>query len=159
MPEKRSEIPPPAANGGRRDEREKDMAKKPQNAGGMPHKKERAFADGAQRRQESGVANESGRMRTGNREENAAGGTAGEREDAARARYKSMIAGLTPPFVVIEIMFAALAVYLFVAKPEKPLFGGIFLIIAGIVLAVYLAALFALRAAAKRAARNAEREK
>ena len=125
----------------------------------MPHKKERAFADGAQRRQESGVANESGRVRTGNREENAAGGTAGEREDAARARYKSMIAGLTPPFVVIEIMFAALAVYLFVAKPEKPLFGGIFLIIAGIVLAVYLAALFALRAAAKRAARNAEREK
>ncbi len=113
----------------------------------MPHKKERAFADGAQRRQESGVANESGRMRTGNR------------ENAARARYKSMIAGLTPPFVVIEIMFAALAVYLFVAKPEKPLFGGIFLIIAGIVLAVYLAALFALRAAAKRAARNAEREK
>lgn len=72
------------------------------------------------------------------------------------AQYKSAIAGLTPPFIIIEVMFAALAAYLFVAYSERPIYGGVFLILAGVLAAVYVAMLLVLRKKAKKAA---EREK
>ena len=73
-------------------------------------------------------------------------------EKGTPAQYKSAIVGLTPPFVVIELMFVALAVYLFVSRSDQPLYGGVFLILAGILLAIYLVCLFVLRAKAKIAA-------
>ena len=72
------------------------------------------------------------------------------------AQYKSAIAGLTPPFIIIEVMFAALATYLFVAYSERPIYGGVFLILAGVLAAGYVAMLLVLRKKAKKAA---EREK
>ncbi len=75
------------------------------------------------------------------------------------AQYKSAIAGLTPPFVIIEVMFIALAVYLFVAYTEKPMYGGIFLIFAGVVAAVYVVMLLVLRKKAKRAAEELKKNK
>lgn len=75
-----------------------------------------------------------------------------EKKGGTPAQYKSAIAGLTPAFAVIEVMFVAIAVYLFVAYADRPLYGGMFLIFAGVVLAVYLAMLFILLAKAKRAA-------
>ena len=75
-----------------------------------------------------------------------------EKKGGTPAQYKSAIAGLTPAFAVIEVMFVAIAVYLFVAYADRPLYGSMFLIFAGVVLAVYLAMLFILLAKAKRAA-------
>ena len=72
------------------------------------------------------------------------------------AQYKSAIAGLTPPFIIIEVMFAALAAYLFVAYSERPIYGGVFLILAGVLAAVYVAMLLVLR---KRGKNRPEREK
>lgn len=75
-----------------------------------------------------------------------------EKKGGTPAQYKSAIAGLTPAFAVIEVMFVAIAVYLFVAYADRPMYGGMFLIFAGVVLAVYLVMLFILLAKAKRAA-------
>ena len=75
-----------------------------------------------------------------------------EKKGGTPAQYKSAIAGLTPAFAVIEVMFVALAVYLFVAYADRPMYGGMFLFFTGVVLAVNLAMLFILLAKAKRAA-------
>ena len=79
-----------------------------------------------------------------------------KKQKATPAQYKSAIAGLTPPFVIAEVMFIALAAYLFAAYTEKPMYGGVFLILAGVLAAVYVAMLLVLRKKAKKAA---EREK
>lgn len=67
------------------------------------------------------------------------------------AQYKSAIAGLVPPFVIAEFMFAALAVYLFVAYPDRPQFGCVFAALALAVAAVFVVLLLALRRRAARA--------
>lgn len=73
------------------------------------------------------------------------------KENDAPAYYKNMIAGLVPPFILVEIMFVALAVYLFVAYSDRPVYGAVFLGIAAVVTAVFVTVLLVLRHKAKRA--------
>ncbi len=70
------------------------------------------------------------------------------------AAYKSMISGLTASFVVIALFFAAFAAYLFVSFPGSPLYGGVFLIILGVLAAVYAGLMVFLRARLRAARRR-----
>lgn len=76
--------------------------------------------------------------------------------EPSSAQYKSAIAGLTAPFIVVTLLFVCLAVYLFVAYPDRPAFGCVFIGIAAVVAALYVVMLVVLK---KKAAAAARREK
>lgn len=74
-----------------------------------------------------------------------------EKDRQERAmRCRQALIGLTPPFIIAEVMFIALSVYLFVSFPQKPQFGGVFAALAGVLAAVYAAAALILRSRAKK---------
>ena len=73
------------------------------------------------------------------------------KENDAPARYKNMIAGLVPPFILVEIMFVALAVYLFVAYSDRPVYGAVFLGIAAVAAAVFVTVSLVIRDEVRRA--------
>lgn len=70
------------------------------------------------------------------------------------AEYKHMIASAAVPFAIIEVLFLAVAVYLFVRFPKTPLYGGVFAGLAVLFALVCVAVLLVLRAGCRRAKRR-----
>ena len=81
-------------------------------------------------------------------------GAAAQKAPLTAVEYKNMIASAAVPFAVIEVLFLAFAVYLFVSFPKTPLYGGIFLGIAAVFAGVCITVLCVLRAKYRHAARR-----